>query len=605
MKKIFIILIITFIGTAAISQHDNADAVYLKLVKEYTLNTDGSYDYSCEKELKLLTHFSFHRLYGETFIIYNPDFQELDINHAYTIMADGKKIVTPENAFNKVLPRFASHAPAYNMLREMVVTHTGLEVGAVIHLKYTLHTAKDFMPVFMGTETIGESSPIEEQIIRIRIPKDIELKHKTYNYRTAPEITTEGNFTVYTWIFKDVPLIPHESHRDRSQQAEIVFSAAKDLHRVYDRFVNQEAFRMMPDMKIKDLVKELTSEAKNNLEKTLALQKHVVNNMATYNIPLKHTAFKVRTPAEVMASNGGTPLEKTLLLSTLIKDAGINAIPVMSFPENYYNRALGNLLTENGFYIQVNPRDGKQFYISAVSPASHNLAYDLGGNILLQLDAAIESLRTFSPEIKAGEIEFGSGLVIEDLEKFSGTAFLELKNNVNPYFKLTQDSNFAKTLMTAYAGKANISRYIPDRLDEAKSEISYEIEGKDPFTEKEGYYFMNLPQVKNSIYYQHLEKLPTERLTTLKLDHPVKETYEYTLVLPEKYEFLNPEKEIKMENTAGNLMINFRKKGNELIIKREIHIPDEKIPVTLYHDFRDLMLTWFDQKYRKVIVKEK
>lgn len=605
MKKIFIILIITIIGNAAISQHDNADAVYLKLLKEYTLNNDGSYDYSCEKELKLLTHFSFHRLYGETFIIYNPDYQELEINHAYTVMADGKKIITPENAFNKVLPRFANHAPAYNMLREMVVTHTGLEVGAVIHLKYTLHTEKDFIPAFMGSETIGGSSPIEEQIIRVKVPKDKELKQKTFNYRTAPEISTEEEFKVYTWIFKDIPLVPHETHRGQSEQAQVLFSTAKDLHRVYDRFVNQDAFRMMQTLNVNDLVKKLTAEEKTGIGKILKLQDHVLNNMATYHVPLKYTAYKVRTPAEVMAANGGTPLEKTLWLCTLIKNANINAIPVMSFPEKYYDREMGNLLTENGFYIQVNPRDGKQFYISAVEPANYNLEYELGGNVLLQLDAAIESLRIFNPGNYTNQIEFGSGLLIENPDKFSGTASLILKNKVNPYLRMTKDSSYAKTLTTAYAGKSNTTGFTFKRLDDAKSEIMYELEGSKLFTEKEGYFFVELPRVKNSIDYQHLDKLPSERHTDMKLDHPVKEEYEYSLVLPEEYEFLNQETEIKLENSTGKLMIRLKKKGNELLIIRKIHLPDAVIPLNVYQDFRKLMLTWFDNKYREVIVKKK
>jgi len=64
-------------------------------------------------------------------------------------MADGKKVETPSNAFNEILPSFAAGAPAFNGLRDMVITHTGLERGAVINLDYTLHTAKDNTPALM------------------------------------------------------------------------------------------------------------------------------------------------------------------------------------------------------------------------------------------------------------------------------------------------------------------------------------------------------------------------------------------------------------------------------------------------------------------------
>ncbi|MFK5855714.1 MAG: hypothetical protein QM503_06250, partial [Bacteroidota bacterium] len=66
MKKILIIIFCILITNLAFSQNENADANYLKIVKEYTLNVDGSVDYNYSKSIKLLSHFSFHRLYGET-----------------------------------------------------------------------------------------------------------------------------------------------------------------------------------------------------------------------------------------------------------------------------------------------------------------------------------------------------------------------------------------------------------------------------------------------------------------------------------------------------------------------------------------------------------
>ena len=104
-------LVFLFLFQVTISAEEG-DAVYKKIVHEYTLNPDGSNEYREYKEIKLLSHLSFHRMYGETFIIFDPAYQELEINEAYTIMADGQRVDVPDNAFNEVLPRAASHAPA-------------------------------------------------------------------------------------------------------------------------------------------------------------------------------------------------------------------------------------------------------------------------------------------------------------------------------------------------------------------------------------------------------------------------------------------------------------------------------------------------------------
>ena len=148
MKKGIAFSVLTFlflIVNPLFSQTPGYDAEYQKLVKEYILQKDGSWDFHYRKEIKLLTHYSFHRLFGETFIVYNPLYQQLKINEAFTVMADGKKVIVPQNAFNGVLPGFAANIPAYNHLREMVVTHTGTEVGSVITLDYTIHSAGNFL----------------------------------------------------------------------------------------------------------------------------------------------------------------------------------------------------------------------------------------------------------------------------------------------------------------------------------------------------------------------------------------------------------------------------------------------------------------------------
>ncbi len=126
-EKIALILLISLISFRGFAQNEKYDAVYEQLTREYTLNSDGSMDFRFIKKQKLQTYRAFHNLYGETFVVYDTVRQQLKINEVFTTMADGKKIPAPGNAFNPALPGFAANAPAYNSLREMVITHTGLE----------------------------------------------------------------------------------------------------------------------------------------------------------------------------------------------------------------------------------------------------------------------------------------------------------------------------------------------------------------------------------------------------------------------------------------------------------------------------------------------
>ena len=116
----------------SISVQAASDAEYKKLSKSWTLNDDGSQEFHYAMELTIYTHTAMRSAYGETFIVYNPEYQTLKINESYTKQANGAIIKTPDNAFVEVLPRAAANAPAYNHLKEMVIVHTGLELGATI-----------------------------------------------------------------------------------------------------------------------------------------------------------------------------------------------------------------------------------------------------------------------------------------------------------------------------------------------------------------------------------------------------------------------------------------------------------------------------------------
>lgn len=88
MKKYMLLFILSW--PLVLSAKGQAyEAVFNRIDEAYTINGDGSSEYRYRKVLKLNTHLAFNNLYGETFIVYNPAYQTLKINEAYTKQADG------------------------------------------------------------------------------------------------------------------------------------------------------------------------------------------------------------------------------------------------------------------------------------------------------------------------------------------------------------------------------------------------------------------------------------------------------------------------------------------------------------------------------------
>ena len=188
-KRFFAVCIIVFLIQFPVTAQDiKSDAIFQKVSTTYTLNEDGSIRTNFHQKIKLLTTQAVSRLYGESSIFYNPEFQKLTVDKSETTMADGTQVPTPENGYNQVLPRFVHHAPGYAHLREMVVSHTGLERGAVIELTYHIDTDAEFLPWLMGEELFGKDSPVENYTVQVKVPRGTTLHYKLLNRDVIPEV---------------------------------------------------------------------------------------------------------------------------------------------------------------------------------------------------------------------------------------------------------------------------------------------------------------------------------------------------------------------------------------------------------------------------------
>ncbi len=594
-KYLLILLaLIVFQNTHA----QDGDAVFNKIIHEYTLHDNGSTEFREYKEVKLLSHMSFHRLYGETFIIFNPAYQEIIINDAYTIMADGQKVIVPDNAFNEVLPREAAYAAPYNGLRELVITHTGLEVGATIYLDYTLMTKAGYVQTFMGEELINDIVPIGEKKVIIRIPADQELQYKVLNLRTSAELIQDRGMNIYTFSFRGLSAQTHEWGSDHELLPRLFFSAATDLDRAYFPFVSQPAFTYQANAEMEAAVQELKKTNAEDLMLALAIQKMVVNDIATWNLPLEYAAFKCRTPEEVWNSNGGTVLEKNVLLATLFLKAGLAATPVAIIPEKYFDRNVGSLYIFKDFAVQAKVGKGERLYFSATHMSAQNLAFSETGHKFLLLDGAIESLRTFDAANGPSGIIYHGNFSNDNNEVLKGNLHVELSGSVNPYYNLAQDTAYAKRF---YSGAKNAKLL---SLGQNESIFDLEIEHKAAFDVYGDYVFMNVPASSSGTSSWGFSYIEKGRQTPIKLRELINEQYHYIINLPDGYTLVSPAVDLNIDNPIGMVRITLRQEGNILYSTREITLKKTLVQYKEFDAFNELWKAWMNPSMKQIVFKK-
>ena len=607
MKKLILSIICLSINSLSYTQTDNADAEFLKIEKEYTLNEDGSIDLHYSKQLKILSHYAFHRLYGETFILHNTKFQTLKINSAYTIMADGKKVITPENAFNEVLPRFANNAPAYNHIRELVVTHTALEVGSVIHLDYTIHSKKGFYPALMIDEVLLESSPTKQLDIKVNVPISKSLQFDLLNIDREPVITTEEDKKAYTWTFNNLPANSKDDYqaRDHLDTPRLMLSSAENPDELYNQFLNQDTFDFKTNEKMDKLVEKVSAENNDKLSTALAIQKVVSNDLNALSIPLKYSGFVCRSPIKTWDSNQGTKLEKALLLAALLEKANIDADVVAIIPEPLFNKQQGNLLNFNDFAVMLKLDNYGEVLLSADKVDKQNLIFSMEDQILLTLNNRNKNTVLIPAEKAKNKVSIIGDFEISDTGSLTGKLNLALEGNANPYFSLFKDASTIKSVFKGGIHSKDIASFTYVQLSQEMSRTHLQIEKKEPFKDLNTYLSFDLPYAINGVDSWHMNQLTSQRNSSLEIPETIHEQYHYSIELTDDLKPILQATNIEISNEVGHLLIKIEKTGNKLLITREIKITTKLIDLDKYDDFKEIMNVWNNNKYKQILFKKR
>lgn len=336
-----------------------SEAEFRKLSKTYTLRADGSQEVRVQKELTLFTHAAMNSLYGETFIVYDPDFQKLEIHESYTRQKDGNVIKTPANALVEVLPSAAANAPAYNRLKEMVVVHTGLELGATIVLDYSIVSKAGYLPELDVCCPVKELSPIKEYTFRLNVPVGKAVHYELLNASAKPAITQGSGMKTFTWTLKDVKPRPYAypSARGAMGQVQAVSSGMMPVFIAstwprYDEALKSLKAQFQPGSHsiIEAKVAELTRGIEGNpqaIRNAIAGYMTELYQLGRCGVSLQEAGYRLRPASEVIRSAYGTQAELVNLDVTLQQAAGLEAeVAVCALrPSTKDNQGLSTLVS--------------------------------------------------------------------------------------------------------------------------------------------------------------------------------------------------------------------------------------------------------------------
>lgn len=540
LKRYILTFLAVWFTFTVFAKAPEKDAVYHLISESYTLNADGSTEFRKRTELQIFTRMTFDH-FGETFITYNPDFQELIINEAYTIRKDGSKVETPANAFNPMLPESCTKCERLNGIRTMVVTHTALEYDAVIVLDYTIRSKNFFFQELMEKVNLFEEVPIEKYVVSVTTPDykpaKFLLNGENLSYTTTENKDKDFITTVYT--FNNLPEAPACNLVFPSAWSSLTFYTLDNPEAIISRISNQNSMQKFDNKKITEFFRSRFTEGMTDMDKILLVRDYIHDYIRTNDVDAKTLNYMFASPQQVWESNCATPIEKNILLAGVLQTLGIDA--ELAFKNNSLSADLETVVRIDKLYISAS--ETEDLSLDAYSPCSF----------------IAQSGKLLNTPLKPNIVDVTANITFENGKLDAPKVDVSKKEVRSPLMHTLQ----------------------PQEINVAKVSVS-KLHNK--------YYEMTIDD-GNYGTQVHSVDIPaglTYNLNTKQSD----ESYVYTITLPAKTRCLTKpvHKEITVEN--AKTLIDIQVDGQTVTITRQLSLPQEGISAKNVKKFKAMMGEW-------------
>lgn len=312
---------------------------------------------------------------------YNSLTDTISLLYAKTLTPEGKTIHLKPNATKVTTPfeRF----PSYNNYKQLVFSMPGVSVGSVIEYKVVRERSKPVIEgKFSNNFDFQMLNPALLCKYRVVIPKDVELRHLPLNFpkdvQLTPKISHGGSKKTYLWECQNMPgMIKEDSMPPWGEVGSRILVTTMDSWEEFSQWWRKQIQRKTePNEAIRRKLKELTTNLSTTEEKVEAIFDYVKRQVRYVSIDFEKSGYEPQSASEVFENRYGDCKDKSTLLITMLKVAGIPAyyalIPtndmaslIKGFPYPFqFNHCIVALEKEDGYqFIDTVGEDYRADYL--------------------------------------------------------------------------------------------------------------------------------------------------------------------------------------------------------------------------------------------------
>ncbi|MBP9854317.1 MAG: DUF3857 and transglutaminase domain-containing protein [Candidatus Omnitrophica bacterium] len=311
--------------------YDISDAAAVKLLEDVSIEYTKGYvaHTKVRKKIKILKEDG--KKWAEVVIPVINGLENLSINYAHTILPDGKIVPAEQGGFTMVFENY----PSYIARQVYLIAMKGVEIGATIEYEYE---KIEMMPsvegmLFEGI-TFSDEIPVVKYQFQLTVPQEFKIQFKNYNHNREPKENVGDDLItkVFKWSGENIKPMRLELYMPPYKKiGELTLISSvnnwEDIRVWWNNLIEKN---IKSSDEIKNKVAELTAGLDNDNDKVSAIYEYVQQNIRYAGFTFGLSSYVPNNSESVFQSKYGDCKDKTVLLITMLREAGFESYSALT-----------------------------------------------------------------------------------------------------------------------------------------------------------------------------------------------------------------------------------------------------------------------------------
>lgn len=547
-------------------------------------------------------------MYGDVKHLYNKEADSVVVIKAVTHLADGTIKEVEGKAIHDLTPAFLSNAAIYSNIMQKVINFPALAPGVTIELKLrTFHKAAEEGEehYIWGTDLFQGNDPIAFKEIALTVHPSANLRYTFQNEGVDYSKSEADGMVTHNWTITNSPQVISEPSMPSMTRIapRLIYTDASSWDQVGKWLAGQFYPHVKTDGDILRKATELTKGAKSLDEKIEKIGLYVITDIrgvAENSLPLGLAGYEPNDADVVLANKYGDWRDKSVLLISLLRAAGIDAYP------HFVNRNGAILADEfpamkqfDAILAYVPSYKGAPLWINPFGDmASFGYLPDAQGTTgFLVKDNASELLAVVDPEPETNVADCRFEMIVKPNGDVDGTAGCQLSGIFDNMARATLKDATPKEREQYFLATAN-------NMGEGSRNKEFKVSNLSDLTSTvqvaQDYSTPEMGIVQGDMMIFRLQDVPfgfaqmpanpgqTVRNYSMMLDSKMMLKKEGVIHLPPGYRAVFVSEPFAIENSFGKWSSNFslNSDSTEVIYSASVTLVDKEIDTEEYPMFK-------------------